>query len=78
MSLGRRVGEGFAAECVRPSNPQLSAQTPVAECAGKVESVTIGSINKEKSYHIFVYLFLFYVLLGTNYKFTIYLLRELI
>jgi len=62
----------------RPSSPQLSARTPTAECAGKVKSVTIGSNNKEKLYHIFVYIFLFYVLLGTNCKFTIYLLCRLI
>ena len=52
----------------------MSARTPAAECAGQVESVTIGSITKEKFYHIYVYLFLFYALKYIGYELQVYYL----
>jgi len=60
------------------NSPQFSAQTPTSECAGQVESIIVGRINKEKFHHISVYMFLFKVLLGINFKCTFYSLRELI
>ena len=45
------IGRGFAAECVEAygRSMQLSAQTPVAVCAGQSNSVLeIWIINKEK------------------------------
>ena len=51
-------------------------QHPAAECAGRVEFVTVGRINKEKFYIISVYLFSVLCIEYIGYKLHFYCLYD--